>query len=1825
MGKRILALILSLVVLLGVFPANSSALQAEAAEEAKYKIEIVSFAEGKKDDLRSSELLEARLYVSYDNEVTWTATDNYKGTPITQLSYTWSNDIDTYLYLYNSHNMYNINNTAGEVEVGKDSSHTGTGFAWAAIYGAYISSSNLMGTIRVTVKTSGGTVVGSDSHTGSRQKNGRDYIYSGIVTSSLADDIKAISFGVFEGDSKTIIDMLGEAGIVHITCTASSVTQASVDGSKYISIKGTNPYTVTGVNPGSATSGGDAKISISISKQNCKFHQYESTTGTVPVYVYKKPTTTTTATTLTLTNLDPRCTYFIDGVQGTYVKVGNDEDISNDYILFEGLTPNTNYTVMAKGETKDTEPAYAYVYDKTKPSYSGRIKVMLHTNANAAGALTDITDIVPEGRLVFRLDGDLANIATERTEEGVYLASLSQGVFYPWLTLDGGNTYTKSDQQLVVTDANVESTIHFYQVEYEMAGGEATIEDSIHFSGEKVYISAVVPQRAGYTFTGWKDQYGNSYEPQAVLSNQMERPYRLTAQWEDAADVYLNVTIRHKYQDTDGTTGYDQTSGKDEITLHLVYAPDANTPYLETGDDITITNTSHPKHQYTWEPETETSEEEIEVTKYTANVATFTSMPKNALYSVATSKQGYDVESVTSTQNDNGDHIINVVLQYAPDNSNLEFEVKVSGDTPEDLIPQAAIVKVLFWSTDRQAWEIITQQEDKAGVMKPGVRVDIDPATRKGTGSYPVWTYEAEDLPYGYRIVITSLVYPDGSIVYMNNNVLADITKNETDLYQVTIGDVQDGANYGSLKGAYFSAAGQQGILDAVIHTDGYKVTFDAQGGKVNDQDRQTLTAQYKVPSFDGYVPVREGGYVFEGWYKEETCETPAVEGEYLSTDITLYAKWTEPLTVQGTVTISGTYFMDGQYHTIHSVDRAQSVMVALQKFQGEEFINIASQNVEVQYGQENLPDVGIGTYSFTGVQNSGEEYRIQVLSSNYETLYRHEPESNTYSFVQADYNTQDCTAEFDTDKTAVIDAYLVFDPQSFPLQYQVDATAIGEGYRPTATEMLVLYDDGLKGSNPLYWAVISQMVFGSEYHGQNTVLVDGKGNNSYLVWNEKPDGESYYDYAIRLNGYTTGTGKAEHYDSQATPFEVAYNGSARYDAIQGQSQMLEARLSPKSYPVRFDLGFEETDVDNIGDSMEEYHLIDGTYATSHTWSFSTDIEATPDRPGYAFAGWFIDADGDKEKDPDEEFLTQIDAAVHEDITLTAAWTKLAGVYVNMVIEHVAADGVSYNNDAAKHNVEFTITQMGQSAALGGKGITWDGEETFAVPGYSAEIASTEAPKSEQTRYTATAPTVANAIYGVDYTVSVEKSGYSVESINRTKLDNGDTVLDVTLVYDPYNFDFVYTVELDAEAKEMPAAIKPKAVHVKVTSWYDTPYDEDFGLPKDTETMGWYTITQQRDTYSRIELGSDGTGTGTYPVWKTTTGTNPVPYYYRIEIMAYELANGTVVPVKDLAKNQPSIYETYATEGGIYSAVVLASDDCADPDSTDTNLLTGAYCSQEVQVGTIKGIISIKPYDITLDPNGGSFTDTSTAVKVLENQVWMPDISQYIPTRPGYSFDGWEWTKTADKAPVASVPTGKLLSMNLTLTATWTPIQYTVTYVVNGGELPAGTENPKQYTISTKVVHPTPTREDYVFKGWYESQSFAGQAVDGFEPGETGDKVFYAKWEYDLAAMRITKKFAQGTPVDPEQTFIFHIVGEKTGIDLRVHVKGAGSVNINGLPRGSYTVTEETQWSWRYVPKQNQIKVELTSEGAFLVFENQRSDKSDKWINASDLKTNRFQ
>lgn len=73
---------------------------------------------------------------------------------------------------------------------------------------------------------------------------------------------------------------------------------------------------------------------------------------------------------------------------------------------------------------------------------------------------------------------------------------------------------------------------------------------------------------------------------------------------------------------------------------------------------------------------------------------------------------------------------------------------------------------------------------------------------------------------------------------------------------------------------------------------------------------------------------------------------------------------------------------------------------------------------------------------------------------------------------------------------------------------------------------------------------------------------------------------------------------------------------------------------------------------------------------------------------------------------------------------------------------------------------------------------------------------------------------------------------------------------------------------------------------------------------------------------------------------------------------------------------------------------------------------------------------------------------------------------------------------------------------------------YSITYELNGGI--QGPNDVTRYNSETETFNlPTPTKEGYVFEGWYENASFTGSKVEKIVKGTTGNKTFYAKWSLD--------------------------------------------------------------------------------------------------------------
>ena len=121
-------------------------------------------------------------------------------------------------------------------------------------------------------------------------------------------------------------------------------------------------------------------------------------------------------------------------------------------------------------------------------------------------------------------------------------------------------------------------------------------------------------------------------------------------------------------------------------------------------------------------------------------------------------------------------------------------------------------------------------------------------------------------------------------------------------------------------------------------------------------------------------------------------------------------------------------------------------------------------------------------------------------------------------------------------------------------------------------------------------------------------------------------------------------------------------------------------------------------------------------------------------------------------------------------------------------------------------------------------------------------------------------------------------------------------------------------------------------------------------------------------------------------------------------------------------------------------------------------------------------------------------------------------------------------------------------------------------------------------------------------------------------------KVNIITFYYELALTDLTISKQGCEAIDENQSFIFTVTGgELPEAGLKVVVKGNGSVTITGLKVGTtYTITEDTGWSWRYTPTANGQEHTMVADKTqnTVTFTNER--KEDKWLNGCSIKVNNW-
>ena len=292
-----------------------------------------------------------------------------------------------------------------------------------------------------------------------------------------------------------------------------------------------------------------------------------------------------------------------------------------------------------------------------------------------------------------------------------------------------------------------------------------------------------------------------------------------------------------------------------------------------------------------------------------------------------------------------------------------------------------------------------------------------------------------------------------------------------------------------------------------------------------------------------------------------------------------------------------------------------------------------------------------------------------------------------------------------------------------------------------------------------------------------------------------------------------------------------------------------------------------------------------------------------------------------------------------------------------------------------------------------------------------------------------------------------------------------------------------------------------------------------FVTAEDGKTVGQYTVNlRRRPIYTVAFDTADGTAVAPLRVEEggsvSAPATDPTRTGYEFagwdaDFSALVTGNLTV-----RARWTPNTDTAYTVEYYLENAAGTAYERIATDPMTGTSgssvtaerkvfphyVFSGA---RSTQTGTIAGDGSLllkmyyqrETYTVAFKGNGG------TLKSGLATQSVRYGTAATIPafTRNGYEFTGWDSTAGLDA-----------VSENLTVTAQWQIVTYTVTYELDGGTNAA--ENPATYTVENAGALASPTRDEDHFLGWFLPN---GQQIRTLT-GQYSDLTLTARWSiYD--------------------------------------------------------------------------------------------------------------
>ena len=316
----------------------------------------------------------------------------------------------------------------------------------------------------------------------------------------------------------------------------------------------------------------------------------------------------------------------------------------------------------------------------------------------------------------------------------------------------------------------------------------------------------------------------------------------------------------------------------------------------------------------------------------------------------------------------------------------------------------------------------------------------------------------------------------------------------------------------------------------------------------------------------------------------------------------------------------------------------------------------------------------------------------------------------------------------------------------------------------------------------------------------------------------------------------------------------------------------------------------------------------------------------------------------------------------------------------------------------------------------------------------------------------------------------------------------------------------------------------------------------------------------------------------------TATGKN---VYLMASPTTADLQNGATVAVGDTSLDLSKVDNNY----GLYP--------------WQTEFVEISFSAEGKDGATLEKLTEDTQYTLIakVSPNDEGTVKEKTGSANANIQVFKPEItwqdsqlnSGEIPAYDTQNFVKDEWKH------------GDVLSTAVTMIGTEPQLAYTYTPAA----VPINVETPVEVTVKI---------EDEDVSGLcafiHETCSFEGCKWE--EKYNTGNYQFVVH----LKSFDLTISKEGWESIDENQSFVFTVSGE--GLDMQVVIPGNDSKTIKGLPSGTYTITEDTSWSWRYTTDSQQTVEpgDVVNGKVTVTFDNSRS--KIKWLNGCAYKDNPF-